>query len=224
MCDLSKRAVLKSGLLLAGGAALFGGGCAASLQAEDDSVKAFNQTPLNKLDETLLRRAIDVADRGTRAENGGNYPYGAVIRFADGSTQEAWNTVAKNGDPTRHAEMTLLSKLFNDGMDWKKDREKLRKATIYTNAEPCFMCAGAIFWSGIGRVVYGVSARQIDQIYKTYFPDTGHAQMPDSAMTALDAADIEVRGPYLIQESSALMHRVIGARVGHDDNPFKKQD
>lgn len=188
----------------------------------NNSSEVFNAVPLTQEDETLLRRAIDIAGKGAEPENGKNYPYGALIRFEDGSTMEAWNTVAKNGDPTRHAEMVLLDKVFGSGLHWEKDQEKLRKATIYTSAEPCFMCAGAIFWAGIGRIVYGASAEQVDLIYKEYFPDTGDSQLPASAMGPLAAVGIDVKGPYLIDESSGLMHDVVGAMVGKD-NPFKKQ-
>ncbi len=92
--------------------------------------------PLGGEDETYLRRAIEVARQGIKPENGSNRPYGALIRFTDGRTMEAWNTVARKGDATRHAKMTLLSKVFDSGMHWKEDRDKLREATIYTSAEP----------------------------------------------------------------------------------------
>lgn len=226
MCEISRRDALKNGLLMAGGLTLFNDAIAAPVSADKNpgnASQAFNAEPLNEMDQKYLKRSIEVADLGTKAENGTNHPYGAVIRFEDGSTMEAWNTVAKKGDPTRHAEMTLMSKIFDSGMHWQKDQDKLRKATIYTSAEPCFMCAGAIFWAGIGRVVYAVSAEQIDQIYKQYFPDTGNSQLPASAMGALATVGIDVRGPYLIEESAGLMHRVIKSRIGQD-NPFKKQD
>lgn len=222
MCDVSRRDALKGGLLMAGGLTLCNHGFAASVST-DNALQGFNTEPLSKTDEQLLKRSIEVADLGTKAENGSNHPYGAVIRFEDGTTLEAWNTVAKKGDPTRHAEMTLLSKMFDQGMHWQKDQDKLRKATLYASAEPCFMCAGAIFWAGIRRVVYGVSAHDIDQIYKQYFPDTGNAQLPASAMGALAAVGIDVKGPHLIEESAGLMHRAIKSRLGQD-NPFKKQD
>lgn len=230
MCDISRRDALKNGFLMAGGLTLCNHGFAASASMEkasdstvDSAKQAFNTEPLGKLDEQFLARSIEVADLGTKAENGSNHPYGAVIRFEDGSTLEAWNTVAKKGDPTRHAEMTLLSKVFDQGMHWQKDQDKLRNATLYASAEPCFMCAGAIFWSGIRRVVYGVSAHEIDQIYKQYFPDTGNSQLPASAMGALASVGIDVKGPYLVEKSAGLMHRAIKSRLGQA-NPFKKQD
>lgn len=226
MYDDSRRGVLAKGLSLIGTAAFLQGGHTVNAWAGDGmdaTAQAFNTKPLDSLDESFLRRAIGVAERGNRPENGSNHPYGAVIRFEDGSTLEAWNTVTKNGDPTRHAEMTLFTEIFSQGMRWPQDKDKLAKATLYASAEPCFMCSGAIFWSGVGRVVFGVSAAQINQIYKEYFPDTADSQLKASAMGALAGVGVEINGPYLVEESAGLMHRVLGGRVGQD-NPFKKQD
>ena len=224
MCNHSRRDALKKSLL---GITLLSAGAAPAVMADrlspENSPDVFNARPLSKEDEACLRRAIDIARQGIQPENGSNRPYGALIRFEDGSTMEAWNTVAQKGDSTRHAEMTLLTKLFDSGMHWKKDRHKLNKATIYTSAEPCFMCAGAIFWSGIGRVVYAVSAHQVDEIYKEYFPDTGNSQLPASAMAVLAATGIDINGPYLVDESAAFLRRAIKAQSGQD-NPFKKRD
>ena len=224
MRNTSRREILKQGLLLTGGATLCQEGFSAPATPCEDqgtSPKVFNIEPLSDVDKKYLKRAIEIAEMGTQPESGSNYPYGALIRFENGDTFEAWNTVAKHGDPTRHAEMTLLTKVFAQGMDWQRDRGRLKKATIYASAEPCFMCAGAIFWSGIGRVVYGISAAQLDEIYKEYFPDTEHSQIPASAMGSLAAVGIDINGPHLIEQSSEIMHHNIRSQLGKD-NPFKK--
>jgi len=67
---------------------------------------------------------------------------------------EAENTVMIDGDPTCHAEMNLVRRV--SGI-WS--REELAGCTLYASTEPCVMCCGAIYWSGIRHVVYGCSAQ-----------------------------------------------------------------
>jgi tRNA(Arg) A34 adenosine deaminase TadA len=61
-----------------------------------------------------------------------------------------------DGDPTRHAEVVATAAawrvLGNDGMN---------QATLYTSAEPCVKCAGAAYWTGIGRIVYGLPEHRL---------------------------------------------------------------
>lgn len=98
-------------------------------------------------DAALLRRAIALA-RG--AASRGDAPFGAVLADADGKVLvEGVNRVRTGGDPTAHAEMACLRQL-PDGID-------PAGLDLYASAEPCPMCAGAIHWAGIGRVVYGVA-------------------------------------------------------------------
>jgi tRNA(adenine34) deaminase len=53
-------------------------------------------------------------------------------------------------DPTAHAEMIALTAAFNS-----LGSKYLRDATLYVTVEPCLMCAGAVYWSKIGKIVYG---------------------------------------------------------------------
>jgi tRNA(Arg) A34 adenosine deaminase TadA len=95
-----------------------------------------------------LAAAIEVA---WRARGNGNHPFGAILVIDDEQVLEAENTVITSRDATEHAEMNLVrlaSARFGP--------EQLGQATLYTSTEPCAMCAGAIYWTGIGRVVYGL--------------------------------------------------------------------
>lgn len=100
--------------------------------------------------EKNLRRSIEAA-RSAREK--GNHPFGAVLVDESGEVLlEAENNVVTGSDITGHAETNLIreaSKQF--------DQETLSKCTLYASTEPCPMCAGAIYWSGIGRVVFGLS-------------------------------------------------------------------
>jgi tRNA(Arg) A34 adenosine deaminase TadA len=101
-------------------------------------------------DEALLREAITLS-REARAA--GDEPYGAVLADALGRViASARNTQTSTHDVTAHAEMNLVRRLPP-----LLGREALAAATVYASGEPCPMCAGAIYWAGIGRVVYGLS-------------------------------------------------------------------
>ncbi|MEX1345134.1 MAG: nucleoside deaminase, partial [Candidatus Limnocylindrales bacterium] len=99
---------------------------------------------MNADDLRLLRLAIDVA---ARARARGNHPFGAVLASAQGEVLlEGENTVATDDDVTGHAELNLVrqaSRAFT--------RDELASTSLYSSTEPCAMCSGAIYWSGIGR-------------------------------------------------------------------------
>jgi len=105
---------------------------------------------LTNVDQDLLRRAIEVA---RRARAHGNHPFGAVLADAHGQVLlEVENTVLTGRDVTGHAETNLIR------LAWARwPKKTLAQYTLYTSTEPCPMCAGAIFWAGVGRVVYGLS-------------------------------------------------------------------
>ena len=100
-------------------------------------------------DEYYISLALDIA---RRARSAGNHPFGALLVGADGEVLlEAENTVMTEHDCTGHAEtnlMRLASTRFS--------LDILSGCTLYTSTEPCAMCAGAIYWGGINRVVYGL--------------------------------------------------------------------
>jgi tRNA(Arg) A34 adenosine deaminase TadA len=109
---------------------------------------------LTDMDQDLLRRAIDVARR-SRAH--GNHPFGAVLADETGQVLlEVENTVLTTRDATGHAETNLIRLA---SARWPQ--ATLSQCTLYTSTEPCPMCAGAIFWAGVGRVVYGLSEQEL---------------------------------------------------------------
>jgi guanine deaminase len=97
-------------------------------------------------DRRLLRRAIEIAASGI--ERGGG-PFGAVISKEGSIIAESINKVVLNIDPTAHAE--ILAIRLAAGFLKTHD---LDGCILYTSCEPCPMCLGAIYWSGIKRVVF----------------------------------------------------------------------
>ncbi len=77
-------------------------------------------------------------------------PIGAVVVMNNTIVARGHNMTERLNDPTAHAEMIALTAAFNSlGSKYLPD------ATLFVTVEPCSMCAGAAYWSKIGRVVYG---------------------------------------------------------------------
>lgn len=100
-------------------------------------------------DARHLRAAITLS---RTARDRGDSPYGALLVDDRGTTLAvAENTQVTAGDCTGHAELNLLRDVSR-----RFDRAMLARCTVYASGEPCPMCAGAIYWSGVGRVVYAL--------------------------------------------------------------------
>lgn len=97
-------------------------------------------------DKLFLLKALETASDGIA--NGGG-PFGAVIVLNDNIISAAFNKVVLNNDPTAHAEILAIREAAS-----KLKTFDLSNCTLYTSCEPCPMCLGAIYWSGIKSVVY----------------------------------------------------------------------
>jgi guanine deaminase len=97
-------------------------------------------------DKTFLSKAIEIAASGIK--NGGG-PFGAVISKNGKIIAESNNKVILNNDPTAHAEILAIRKAAD-----LLGTHDLSGCMLYASCEPCPMCLGAIYWSGIERVVY----------------------------------------------------------------------
>lgn len=146
-------------------------------------------------DRVFMKRATDLAAEAVKA---GNSPFGAVLVVDGKIVAEAQNEVAASHDPTRHAELSLISK-FAPALD----RDTLAKATLYASTEPCAMCCGAITLSGIPKVVYGVTEAK----FQVYFNEPPTKKIPLTSREILSRTNpnIEVRGP-LMEKEGLLLH------------------
>eukprot|EP00039_Didymoeca_costata_P024023 m.9009 g.9009 ORF g.9009 m.9009 type:complete len:166 (-) comp3994_c0_seq1:6605-7102(-) len=147
-------------------------------------------------DEALMRAAIQ---QGKESVAAGNHPFGAVLSMGKGNSDvvlKAQNTVVTDKDCTCHAELNLVRASTK-----RYTFDELAKSTLTTSTEPCAMCAGAIYWSGIGRVVYGCSGALLG--------DIAGEELDVSCRTVLSSGrlrKVEVVGPVL-QEEAAEDHR-----------------
>ncbi len=99
-------------------------------------------------DEVFMRRAIALGEKAAMVEGTGG-PFGCVIVKDGEIVAEGSNHVVSENDPTWHGEMEAIRAAART-----LDTFNLTGCTLYTTGEPCPMCAGAIFWARIDRVVY----------------------------------------------------------------------
>ncbi|HTH47917.1 MAG TPA: nucleoside deaminase [Candidatus Limnocylindria bacterium] len=159
---------------------------------------------MSAADLTHLRQAISLA---RQARDHGNHPFGALLTDETGRRLlEAENSVVTKcdctmikGDCTNHAELNLVRLAST-----RLSRETLQRCTLYTSTEPCAMCAGAIFWSGIGRVVYALSEERLLAL-TAGGSEESFLFLPCREVFARGQRPIEVVGP-LLEEEAALVH------------------
>ena len=148
-------------------------------------------------DTALIRRALEIA---RRAVIHGNHPFGALLTDEHGNVVlESENTVETFRDPTGHAETNLVR-----AAGAKFSKAELAGMSLYTSTEPCAMCSGAIYWAGIGRVVYGLSEAGLLKLTGDN-PSNETMHLPCREVLARGQRTVEVIGP-LIEEEAATVH------------------
>ncbi len=152
-------------------------------------------TGLAQHERVLLSRAIWLAQQ---ARAHGNHPFGALLATPDGTTIEAENTVLTTGDPTGHAETNLVR-----AVSVVLSPAERRASTLYTSTEPCAMCAGAIYWSGIGRVVYALPEQDLIGLVPRS-SDEPTMDLPCRDVFAAGGNTIQVVGPALLEEARSV--------------------
>lgn len=108
---------------------------------------------INPFDDTyFMRKALQEAELALAQ---GEVPIGAVIVCQNQIIAKGHNQVETLNDATAHAEMLAFTAATNYlGSKYLKD------CTLYVTLEPCQMCAGAAFWSQIGKIVFGAPDEQ----------------------------------------------------------------
>jgi tRNA(Arg) A34 adenosine deaminase TadA len=153
--------------------------------------------PSRPLDEPLLRRAFAIAKA---SREGGDHPFGALLADKEGNIllEQGNGYSAEGGDRTAHAEKLLATRA---GKQFSLD--VLAGATLYTSAEPCAMCAGAIYWAGIGRVVFGQTERGLKAMTGDN-PENPTLDLPCHIVFDAGQRPTEVIGPLLEDEATQL--------------------
>lgn len=152
---------------------------------------------LSSQDERLLRRAIELSRRA--AENG-DLPFGALLADAEGNVLfEAKNTTNSGNNPLLHAETNLLHLALAES-----SVEDLASATLFTSCQPCAMCAGAMYWAGINRVVYGMDERQLLAYVIDLPAESDMSSVAPEDILNCGGRTVEVIGPKLVDEACAV--------------------
>lgn len=151
---------------------------------------------MNETDTRLLMRAIEVS---RRSREHGNHPFGAVLADREGKVVlEGENIVVSERDCTGHAETNLMRMASK-----KFDADFLAQCTLYSSAEPCPMCSGAIYWGNVRRVVFALS---IESLFDSYGDNPENYRMHMHCRDVLERVpgNIEVLGPALQQQAKAV--------------------
>lgn len=156
-------------------------------------------------DESFLRLSFAAA-RSAVAR--GNHPFGAVLVDGRGEVlMQAGNAVRQSRDGTAHAERLLCS---DASVAYGAD--VLKSCTLYASTEPCALCAGAIYWVGIGRLVYGLGEARLKAITGAH-PDNPTLDLPCREVFAAGQKPIVVIGP-LLEDEAAAVHGDFWGRPG----------
>ncbi|WP_043159576.1 nucleoside deaminase [Bradyrhizobium sp. Ai1a-2] len=145
----------------------------------------------------FLRRSFEVARRSVTH---GNHPFGSVLVDRNRNVlMEMENGYMPSRDGTAHAERLLATKACTTLAP-----DVLEHATLYSSAEPCAMCSGAIYWAGIGRLVYGLSEHRLREITGNH-PENPTLDLPCREVFRTGQRPTDVVGP-LIEEEAAELH------------------
>jgi tRNA(Arg) A34 adenosine deaminase TadA len=156
-----------------------------------------------RLDEHFLRHSFNVARRSLTL---GNHPFGAILVDQQQRVLiEVENGYMPSRDGTAHAERLLATQACTI-----LTPDVLAKATLYSSAEPCAMCAGAIYWAGIGRVVYGLGEHRLRAITGDH-PENPTLDLPCREVFGSGQRATEVVGP-LLEDEAAALHDGVWAR------------
>lgn len=138
-------------------------------------------------DEALLRRCAELSEEAVAS---GNHPFGALLADREGNILvESGNIEVTERDCTGHAEtavMRLAGKKYSKDFLWG--------CSLYTTVEPCCMCVGAIYWGNVGRVVFGISEKQLLELTGSH-KDNPTFDLPSREIIARGQKKIEIVGP-----------------------------
>jgi tRNA(Arg) A34 adenosine deaminase TadA len=149
-------------------------------------------------DEKGLRLAFAAA---ARSREHGNHPFGAVLVGPTGKVMlGSENGFMPSQDMTAHAERLLATEASRK---WRPP--ELARCTMYVSAEPCAMCAGAIYWAGIGRVVYALSEMRLKAMTGNH-AENPTLDLPCRTVFAAGQRPVEVIGP-LLEDEAAAQHK-----------------
>ncbi|NKE47708.1 nucleoside deaminase [Roseomonas frigidaquae] len=157
---------------------------------------------MDEIDGKNLRRAIALS---AEVRESGQHPFAALLADSHGRVlMEQGNGFHApgwpHGDGTAHAERLIATRACRE-----LPPEARATATLFSSAEPCAMCAGAIYWAGIGRVVFGLSERRLKALIGPHLENLT-LDLPCREVFAAGQRQVEVVGP-LLEDEAEVPHR-----------------
>ncbi len=145
---------------------------------------------MKTVDVQFLRLAIRLAEEAREA---GEDPFGAVLVCDKTVIYQGRDRCIENSDPTAHAEMSVIREYCQQARVFS-----LESCTLYTSTEPCPMCAGAIHWARIARVVFSVSQASLQTM------SGGKPKPSAESIINMGRKNVEVTGPMLEDDGLAV--------------------
>jgi tRNA(Arg) A34 adenosine deaminase TadA len=137
-------------------------------------------------DEYFIKMVYDLAKDS--AKNNGD-PFAAILVFDNKICHKSFDISVKSSNPTLHAELNVISEYCSINKIFSLDGY-----TLYCNVEPCIMCSGAIHWSRISKIVYGISQKSLQNISK------GKQKPNCEDLINTGSKKVEIIGPLLEEE------------------------
>ncbi|MFR5265121.1 nucleoside deaminase [Clostridium sp.] len=149
--------------------------------------------------EFYLEKAIETSKK---ARESGNTPFGAVLVDSEGNIlMTQGNVEITEHRCTGHAETALAERASKE-----YSKEFLWGCTLYTTAEPCAMCSGAIYWANIGRVVYAMTEKRLLELTGSNEQNPTF-DLPCREVFSKGQKNIKVEGPIeAVEEMAAKVH------------------
>lgn len=121
-----------------------------------DTYALYKKEDTSMNDEYFMKKAIELSKLAVEQ---GNEPFGSVLVKNDEIVFTNENQIYTHHDPTFHGEMGLIRQFVE-----QTGITSLEEYTLYSSCEPCFMCSGAMVWMKLGRLVYGASNIELEEI------------------------------------------------------------
>ncbi|MBB3141918.1 nucleoside deaminase [Halomonas organivorans] len=157
------------------------------------------QQGVSQTDLELLRETIRLSEISKQS---GRHPFAALVADRDGNiiATAGNNSMPPEGDPTQHAELVAAAEAAK-----LLPPEALAECTLYSSAEPCCMCAGAIYWCNIGRVVYALAEHSLLGLTGDH-EENPTFSLPCREVFVRGQRGVEVLGP-MLEAEAAVPHR-----------------
>lgn len=143
-------------------------------------------------DIAYLRETVEISHE---ARKQGNHPFGSLLVNPDGEVVIRCGNTFGQDKGIGHAELNVAREAV-----LRYEPEYLEKCILVTSVEPCSMCAGSVYWAGIGTLVYGLSEKRLAELTGDS-PENLTMDLTCRKVLAAGQRKVEVRGPYPIIEA-----------------------